>query len=185
MPQTGWPGGAYQTLDGHWVVFTAPAQHLFERLCTMLGEFGWRRFGLGRSHPLVLNRSNKAVASLGKSLDKTRFLGVIIQGFAQSLDCIVQALVKIHESVRGPDSLLQFSAANYVTRPLKQGQENLKGLNLQFDTETALAQFTGTQVNVEVAETDSLLRCAEGWHIYLFGCLPVLVLDLGRYSCMN
>ena len=33
-----WPGGAYQTRDGHWVAFTAPAQHLFERLCAMLGQ---------------------------------------------------------------------------------------------------------------------------------------------------
>ncbi len=33
-----WPGGACQTKDGRWVVFTAPAQHLFERLCTMIGQ---------------------------------------------------------------------------------------------------------------------------------------------------
>ena len=33
-----WPGGAYQTKDGHWVAVTAPAQHLFERLCTVLGQ---------------------------------------------------------------------------------------------------------------------------------------------------
>src|SRR6201988_3803539 len=38
LQHSGWPGGAFETLDGHWVVFTAPAQHLFERLCTMLGE---------------------------------------------------------------------------------------------------------------------------------------------------
>ena len=38
LQHAGWPGGAYQTLDGHWIVFTAPAQHLFERLCAMLGR---------------------------------------------------------------------------------------------------------------------------------------------------
>jgi crotonobetainyl-CoA:carnitine CoA-transferase CaiB-like acyl-CoA transferase len=38
LQHSGWPGGAFQTLDGRWIVFTAPAQHLFERLCTMLGE---------------------------------------------------------------------------------------------------------------------------------------------------
>jgi formyl-CoA transferase len=37
LQHSGWPGGAFQTLDGHWIVFTAPAQHLFERLCVMLG----------------------------------------------------------------------------------------------------------------------------------------------------
>ena len=38
LQHSGWPGGAFRTQDGHWVVFTAPAQHLFERLCTMLGQ---------------------------------------------------------------------------------------------------------------------------------------------------
>ena len=38
LQHAGWPGGAFQTPDGHWVVFTAPAQHLFERLCAMLGQ---------------------------------------------------------------------------------------------------------------------------------------------------
>jgi crotonobetainyl-CoA:carnitine CoA-transferase CaiB-like acyl-CoA transferase len=38
LQHSGWPGGAYETLDGRWIVFTAPAQHLFERLCAMLGE---------------------------------------------------------------------------------------------------------------------------------------------------
>jgi crotonobetainyl-CoA:carnitine CoA-transferase CaiB-like acyl-CoA transferase len=36
----GWPGGAFETLDGKWIVFTAPAQHLFERLCAMIGQPG-------------------------------------------------------------------------------------------------------------------------------------------------
>jgi succinyl-CoA:(S)-malate CoA-transferase subunit A/succinyl-CoA:(S)-malate CoA-transferase subunit B len=38
VQHSGWPGGAFATADGHWVVFTTPAQHLFERLCAMLGE---------------------------------------------------------------------------------------------------------------------------------------------------
>ena len=38
LQHSGWPGGAFQTQDGHWIVFTAPAQHLFERVCAMLGE---------------------------------------------------------------------------------------------------------------------------------------------------
>ncbi len=34
----GWPGGACQTKDGRWVAYTVPAQHLFERLCNMMGH---------------------------------------------------------------------------------------------------------------------------------------------------
>ena len=36
VQHSGWPGGAFHTRDARWIVFTAPAQHLFERLCAML-----------------------------------------------------------------------------------------------------------------------------------------------------
>jgi crotonobetainyl-CoA:carnitine CoA-transferase CaiB-like acyl-CoA transferase len=38
IQHAGWPGGAFRTGDGHWIVLTAPARHLFARLCTMLGQ---------------------------------------------------------------------------------------------------------------------------------------------------
>jgi crotonobetainyl-CoA:carnitine CoA-transferase CaiB-like acyl-CoA transferase len=38
LQHSGWPGGAFATKDGRWIVFTAPAQHLFERLCAMIGQ---------------------------------------------------------------------------------------------------------------------------------------------------
>jgi crotonobetainyl-CoA:carnitine CoA-transferase CaiB-like acyl-CoA transferase len=38
IQHSGWPGGAFRTQDGHWIVFSTPAQHLFERLCAMLGQ---------------------------------------------------------------------------------------------------------------------------------------------------
>jgi crotonobetainyl-CoA:carnitine CoA-transferase CaiB-like acyl-CoA transferase len=38
LQHSGWPGGAFCTGDGRWIVFTTPAQHLFERLCAMIGE---------------------------------------------------------------------------------------------------------------------------------------------------
>jgi succinyl-CoA---D-citramalate CoA-transferase len=38
LQHAGWPGGAFETQDHRWIVFTVPAQHLFERLCVMLGE---------------------------------------------------------------------------------------------------------------------------------------------------
>jgi crotonobetainyl-CoA:carnitine CoA-transferase CaiB-like acyl-CoA transferase len=43
LQHSGWPGGAFQTEDGRWIVFTAPAQHLFERLCVMIGQPGLPR----------------------------------------------------------------------------------------------------------------------------------------------
>jgi crotonobetainyl-CoA:carnitine CoA-transferase CaiB-like acyl-CoA transferase len=43
LQHSGWPGGAFETKDARWIVFTAPAQHLFERLCAMIGEPGLPR----------------------------------------------------------------------------------------------------------------------------------------------
>src|SRR5207245_2640477 len=38
LQHAGWPGGAFRTLDDKWIVFTAPAQHRFERRCTMIDQ---------------------------------------------------------------------------------------------------------------------------------------------------
>ena len=38
IQHSGWPGGAFETSDGRWIVFTTLAQHLFECLCVMLGD---------------------------------------------------------------------------------------------------------------------------------------------------
>jgi crotonobetainyl-CoA:carnitine CoA-transferase CaiB-like acyl-CoA transferase len=38
VQHAGWPGGAFETMDGKWIVFTAPAQHLFNRVCAMIGQ---------------------------------------------------------------------------------------------------------------------------------------------------
>jgi crotonobetainyl-CoA:carnitine CoA-transferase CaiB-like acyl-CoA transferase len=38
VQHAGWPGGAFETRDGKWLVFTAPAQHLFDRMCAMIGQ---------------------------------------------------------------------------------------------------------------------------------------------------
>jgi crotonobetainyl-CoA:carnitine CoA-transferase CaiB-like acyl-CoA transferase len=38
IQHAGWPGGAFRTADGRWIVITTPAQHLFDRLCVMLGQ---------------------------------------------------------------------------------------------------------------------------------------------------
>jgi crotonobetainyl-CoA:carnitine CoA-transferase CaiB-like acyl-CoA transferase len=38
LQHVAWPGGACETKDGRWVAYTAPAQHLFERVCKMLGQ---------------------------------------------------------------------------------------------------------------------------------------------------
>ena len=38
VQHAGWPGGAFETRDDKWLVFTAPAQHLFDRMCAMIGQ---------------------------------------------------------------------------------------------------------------------------------------------------
>jgi crotonobetainyl-CoA:carnitine CoA-transferase CaiB-like acyl-CoA transferase len=62
LQHSGWPGGAFQTKDGHWIVFTAPAQHLFERFCKMLG------------HPELPRDPRFAVAA-----ERPKHIGVILE----------------------------------------------------------------------------------------------------------
>ncbi len=69
IQHSGWPGGAFRSADGHWIVFTTPAQHLFERLCVMLGQPDLPK------HPRFADHAGRA-ANMGE------LLGLAEQWFA-------------------------------------------------------------------------------------------------------
>jgi crotonobetainyl-CoA:carnitine CoA-transferase CaiB-like acyl-CoA transferase len=78
----GWPGGACQTKDGRWVAYTAPAQHLFERLCVMVG------------HP-DLPRDDRFATAKARSEHMPGFLKLIEEWFAaRTYEETAQALEK-------------------------------------------------------------------------------------------
>ena len=69
LQHSGWPGGAFETADGRWLVFTAPAQHLFERLCAMLGR-------------PELPRDERYASAAGRDRQMPEFLGIMRDWFA-------------------------------------------------------------------------------------------------------
>jgi crotonobetainyl-CoA:carnitine CoA-transferase CaiB-like acyl-CoA transferase len=78
----GWPGAACQTKDGHWVAYTAPAQHLFERLCAMLGQPD-------------LPKDARFTTAEARSANLPEFMEEVVQWFAaRTYDEVEQALEK-------------------------------------------------------------------------------------------
>jgi ribosomal protein S15P/S13E len=63
-------------------------------------------------------------------------------------------LIKVNEGVSRPDSLPQFVAANQLTRLFQQDLQNLKGLVLELDLDTLLAQLCSLEVHFERHKAD-------------------------------
>ena len=72
IQHSGWPGGAFQTAAGRFVVFTAPAQHLFERTCAMLGRPD-------------LPKDPRFTSHEGRSANMGVLLGIVTEWFAAGL----------------------------------------------------------------------------------------------------
>ena len=69
IQHSGWPGGAFQTGDGRFIVFTAPAQHLLERTCAMLGRPD-------------LPKDPRFTSHEGRSANMGVLLGIVTEWFA-------------------------------------------------------------------------------------------------------
>lgn len=63
---SGWPGGAFETKDGRWIVFTAPAQHLFERVCRMIGQPDLPKDPRFVTHPAREKHMGEMVETMGE-----------------------------------------------------------------------------------------------------------------------
>jgi crotonobetainyl-CoA:carnitine CoA-transferase CaiB-like acyl-CoA transferase len=89
VQHAGWPGGCCQTKDGHWVAFTAPAQHLFERLCGLLGQ-------------PELSKDERFATTPARSANMGQYLGLVSDWFAaRSFEDALAELTK-HEVPHAP-----------------------------------------------------------------------------------
>jgi hypothetical protein len=77
---------------------------------------------------------------------------------------LIEATVEIHERVCGPQLLAQLFPRYQFAGALQQKGENLKRLFLQFYSNAALPQLTGSQVNLENPETASLAATLSRLH---------------------
>ena len=60
-------------------------------------------------------------------------------------------MIEINECIGGPDSLLQFVAADDFARSLQQDFQNLQWLLLQLDLHSLPAKLSGVEVGFKLA----------------------------------
>jgi hypothetical protein len=98
-------------------------------------------------------RRNESIAASRKRLDITRSLGVIAQGFAQTLHRVVDAFIEFDEGIRGPEALLKLFFRNELPGFLEENQQDSKRLVLEIDAHAVLAHFAGAWVDLEDPES--------------------------------
>ena len=69
----------------------------------------------------------------GTGLDITRGFCRVSQGLAQPLNCVIDAVIKIYESVGVPNTFLQFLARDNSAGRFQQNAKNLQRLVLEPD----------------------------------------------------
>jgi len=89
IQHSGWPGGAFQTGDGRFIVFTAPAQHLLERTCAMLGRPD-------------LPKDPRFTTHEGRSANMGVLLGIVTEWFASRTFDEALASLKSHDVPHSP-----------------------------------------------------------------------------------
>jgi hypothetical protein len=95
---------------------------------------------------MVHDRTDKSVAAPRKGLDETRFVSFVTECTPQLLDCCVQAMLKVHKSILGPEPPAKFFAGHQLAGMFEQHGEDAKGLSLEFDFTATLEKLARTQV---------------------------------------
>ena len=72
-----------------------------------------------------------ARAATSNRFHKTGTLGGVAKGLTELVDCFVDPVVEIHESVCGPEFFLKFLASYDLTGALEQHRQDLEGLFLK------------------------------------------------------
>jgi hypothetical protein len=90
----------------------------------------------------TLNRGDEAISQAGNSFYVARLTGGIVEDASQLLDGCVEAVLKIHERIGGPEALLELFAGDNLTGVLDEQAKNLKGLRSNLNPGSKLEEFT-------------------------------------------
>ena len=101
------------------------------------------------------DRGYETVAAARQSFDEARVFAGILQGLAQSVHGLVQALVEIYEGICGPQPLHQLIAGDQLAGTLQQEDEDLQWLILKVGNGSVDTEFTCARVECELSETDA------------------------------
>src|ERR1700722_10715156 len=98
------------------------------------------------------DRSDKAIALAGHGFDVMRGVRSVAEGLPDFIFRGIKAMVEVDVCIACPDGLAQILAANQEGCFLHEGQQNLKWLLLNPDSDAKFAQFSGFGVEVKRAE---------------------------------
>ena len=118
---------------------------------------GWR--GLVGRRFFFGDWGYETVSPAGEGFDETRLLRIVFQDLTDFADGAVDAVVGIEKDVFAPDFLGDFFAGDELAFLLNEDDENLQGKALELDDTSGLAEFEGSQIDLEVLpESDKFLR---------------------------
>src|ERR1700733_6697599 len=120
----------------------------------------------------------------GQSFDVARRLRRIAKHFANSRNCVVQAVVKIDECFSGPDSRLKFLASDNLAGTFQQHLEQVEGLAAQAQPYAVLAQFSGMDIQL-ISVEPQLVGNRPGGHSNLQKNQKSLSQSLGAISDLS
>jgi len=106
--------------------------------------------------------THEPVALARDGLNEIRVFGRILQNFAQTVDRLIQAQLKIDESAGWPETPDQLFTGNHVPRLFQQSCENLEGFFLKVNPLSVEQKFGCTQVELKLAEAHDTLGF--GWN---------------------
>ena len=116
-----------------------------------------------RDRHWTIHLSDKPVTASRQRLNEPRRIGRVTQGIAESQDCVVEAHVKVHKSIRRPKLVAKLIPGNDFAGVLQQHGENLKGLLLQPESDPVFMQLAGCEVDLEGSEVENRSRIA--WNV--------------------
>jgi hypothetical protein len=111
-----------------------------------------------RAGPNAFHRRYESVSAPGQRLDEARCRRDIAKRVPDPVYGLIHAAIKINECVVAPEPRLHFFACHQLPRSLEQNCKKPKRLGLNADSDAALAEFAGMQINLENAKTD--YRCS-------------------------
>jgi hypothetical protein len=117
-----------------------------------------RNFGPGGVARLSPYAGNEAVATPANGFYVTRLFRRVLERIAQPLHSRVDAVLELHNRVVGPEFPTDLLTQQHFPRILQQIGKYSKGLVLQADLLTVLAQLAGSQIEFKVAKTNEAIR---------------------------
>src|SRR5215472_6216177 len=111
-----------------------------------------------------LNYADEPIAPPRQGFHEARRLSGVSQGVSQSLHGTVQAVVKIHEGVGRPQSLLDLLARYQLTGTLQQHGQDCEGLIGKAHAHALAAKLTRAQIYLEFAKPHHFKGSRRGSH---------------------